>query len=56
MSEEGRLQKYIKKVQTALHESVSADQLDRFMSAKDLSEQNTLFQQLPLDKVKEVHL
>lgn len=56
MSEQGRLEKYIQKMHGVLYPSVDVEQVDKFMAAKNLTEQNALFQQLPLDKVKEVHM
>ena len=56
MSEMGRLQRYGKKMQDVLHKSISVGQVDQFMAAKSLAEQNALFEQLPMDKLREVQM
>ena len=56
MSEVGRFQQYGKKMQDMLYKSISVDQVDQFMAAKGLAEQNTLFEQLPMDKLREVQM
>ena len=54
MCEQGRLQHYIKRINGVLDKSVDPDEMDKFMAANSLAEQNALFGRLPLDKLKEV--
>ena len=56
MSEQGRLQRWIRKIRDILYESINADQMDKFLTAKSLAEQNALFEQLSLDKLKEIQM
>ena len=56
MGEQGRLQRYGQKMRDVLYKSIDSDQVDRFMTAKSLAEQNALFEQLPMDKLKEVQM
>ena len=56
MSEVGRFQQYGKKMQDILYKSISIGQVDQFMAAKGLAEQNTLLEQLPMDKLREVQM
>ena len=56
MSEQGRLQRWIRKIRDVLYKSIDADQVDKFLTAKSLTEQNALFEQLPLDKLKEIQM
>ena len=39
-----------------LYQSIDAAQVDQFMAAKSLAEQNSLFEQLPMDKLREVQM
>ena len=56
MSERGRLQQYSQKMRNKLYKSIDVGQVDRFMAAKSLAEQNALFEQLPIDKLREVQM
>ena len=56
MGEQGRFQQYIQKMRGLLYKSIDVDQVDQFMTAKNLAEQNELFEQLPIDKLKEVQM
>jgi hypothetical protein len=56
MSEVGRLQRYGQKMRDVLYKSISVDQVDQFMAAKSLAEQKALFEQLPIDKLREVQM
>jgi hypothetical protein len=56
MSEVGQLEQYCQKMRDVLYKSISVDQVDQFMAAKSLAEQNALFEQLPIDKLREVQV
>ena len=56
ISELGRLQQYAKKMRDVLYQSIDTAQVDQFMAAKSLAEQNSLFEQLPMDKLREVQM
>lgn len=56
MGERGRLQQYSQKMRDMLYQSIDAGQVDRFMTAKNLAEQNSFFEQLPIDKLREVQM
>ena len=56
ISELGRLQQYAKKMRDVLYQSIDAARVDQFMAAKSLAEQNSLFEQLPMDKLREVQM
>ena len=56
MGEQGRFQQYIKKMRDLLYKSIDVGQVNQFMTAKSLAEQNELFEQLPMDKLKEVQM
>ena len=56
ISECGRFQQYCQKMRDMLYKSVDAGQVDKLMAAKTLAEQNSLFEQLPIDKLREVQM
>ena len=56
MSEQGRLQRYVQEMRDLLYKSIDISQVDQFMTANSLAEQNQLFEQLPMDKLKEVQM
>ena len=56
MSELGRLQRYSQKMRDVLYQSIDASQVDCFFNAKSLAEQKALFEQLPMDKLREVQM
>lgn len=56
MAEQGRLQNWNRKIHRVLYESINTDQMDRFLTAKDLAKQNARFEELPLDKLKDIQM
>ncbi len=56
MSEQGQLQWYVQEMRDLLHKSIDICQVNKFMTANSLAEQNRLFEQLPIEKLKEVQM
>ena len=56
MSEQGRLERYLRKMNDQLYQSCDVELMDKFFSASDLTEQNSIFEQFPLEEMKRIHL
>ena len=56
VSECGRLDRYLRKMNDQLYKHFSMELMDKFFSAQDLTEQNTAFEQLPMEEMKKIQL
>ena len=56
MSEQGRLERYLRKMNDKLYQCFDIKLMDTFFSARDLTEQKAAFEQFPMEEMKKIQL